>query len=111
MSRAVWFAVGTGAGVYATLKARRLVYRLSPEGLADQVAALRLGVRTLAADVREGMTEREDELLEQLGLARQGEEGGDGRRAPEGLAAVTRTVTGAAPALAARSHPVRRDIP
>ena len=105
-ARAFWFAVGTGAGIYTTMKARKLVYRLSPEGVSDQVAALGLGLRTLAADVRDGMTEREDELLTQLGL--------EPRRAPGGAP----PLVGAAPALAVRStpsaspgSPVRRDIP
>jgi hypothetical protein len=100
IARALWFAVGTGVGVYGTVKARRLVYRLSPEGLADQVAALGLGVRTVVADVRGGMVERESELLERLGLP-------DGRRALGGALAAT----GTAPALAARDQNVRRDIP
>jgi hypothetical protein len=112
ISRAFWFAVGTGAGVYGTVKARRLVYRLSPEGLADQVAALGLGLRAVAADVRDGMVEREGALLERLGLDNgQGIEHGsgraDGRRALGGASAAT----GTAPALAARTQPVRRDIP
>ena len=96
MSRALWFALGTGAGVYGVLKARRVAYRVSPEGLADQAAAIRLGFRELVADVRDGMAEREEELLEQLGLP-------TGARAPEGATAL--------PALAARSHHVRRDAP
>ena len=114
ISRAFWFAVGTGAGVYGTFKARRLVYRLSPEGVADQVAALGLGLRTVVSDVRDGMVEREEELLGRLGLQPgqgQGIEHGsgraDGRRALGGASAAT----GTAPALAARTQPVRRDIP
>jgi hypothetical protein len=103
MSRAFWFAVGTGAGVYGTFKARRLAYRLSPEGLADQAAAVGLGLRALAADVREGMSAREEELLAQLGLQHQGEHEEATGRAPAGVSQP--------PALAARSHPVRRDIP
>lgn len=114
ISRVFWLAVGTGAGVYGTVKARRLVYRLSPEGLADQVAAVGLGLRAVAADVRDGMLEREGELLERLGLDNGHEQGiehgsgrADGRRALGGASAAT----GTAPALAARTQPVRRDIP
>jgi Family of unknown function (DUF6167) len=93
MSRAIWFAVGTGAGVYGTFKARRVVYRLSPEGLADQAGALGLGLRTLAADIRAGTAEREAELLARLGLQPAAEQ------------------QAAAPALAASPQNVRRDIP
>jgi hypothetical protein len=109
MSRVFWFAVGTGAGVYGTVKARRLVYRLSPEGLSDQAAAVGVGLRALAADVRDGMVTREQELLDQLqpphsppAAAREGRGVTARRQAPQGAPA---------PALAARSHPVRRDIP
>ena len=108
MSRMFWFAVGTGAGVYGTVKARRLVYRLSPEGLSDQAAAVGLGLRALATDVRDGMVAREEELLEQLRLphsspspAREERGAAARRRAPQGVPAPT----------LARSHPVRRDIP
>lgn len=103
-ARGFWFAVGTGAGIYTTMKARKLAYRLSPEGLSDQAAALGLGLRTLAADVRDGMTQREAQLLDQLGL--------EPRRAP----GAAPPQAGAAPALAARStagpgSPARRDSP
>ncbi len=70
MGRGLWFAVGLGAGLYGSLKARRLAYRVSPAGLADQAAALRLGARTLADDVAAATREREDELLGELGLPR-----------------------------------------
>lgn len=68
MGRAFWFAVGAGAGLYGSIKARRLAYRVSPAGLADQAAALRLGARTLAEDIRAGARERETELLDELGI-------------------------------------------
>jgi hypothetical protein len=110
ISRSFWFAVGTGAGIYGTFKARRLAYRLSPEGLADQVASLGLGLRTVAADVRGEMAGREEELLQRLGLQHRDEHGSgraDGRRALGGASAAA----GTAPALVARSPNVRRDIP
>ena len=104
-----WFAVGTGAGVYATLKATRLVYRLSPGGaVADQVAALGLGLRTLAADVRDGMTEREDELLDQLGAGAAAASSSRGRAAPGGRSARPRRRSPPSPALqpSPEGHPL-----
>ncbi|MBA2456287.1 MAG: hypothetical protein H0V48_07105 [Nocardioidaceae bacterium] len=67
--RAFWFAMGAGAGLYSSLRARRLAYRLTPPGVADQVAALGVGARAFADEVRIGMTEREGEMARQLGLA------------------------------------------
>ncbi|MGH1562884.1 DUF6167 family protein [Mumia sp. DW29H23] len=66
--RVLWFVAGTTAGVYGTFKARRLAYRFTPTGLADQVAAWQLGARAFADEVRTGMAERETEIAAQLGL-------------------------------------------
>jgi hypothetical protein len=52
MSRVVWFAAGAGVGVYAMTRARRAAEVLTPEGLADRLAGLSLGVR-LFRDLRE----------------------------------------------------------
>ncbi len=68
MGRAFWLAAGAGAGLYGAVKARRLAYRVSPAGVADQAAALRLGARELLDDVRAGAREKEAELTAQLGL-------------------------------------------
>jgi len=68
MGRAFWFAAGAGAGLYGAVKARRLAHRVSPAGVADQAAALRLGARELLDDVRAGAREKEAELTAQLGL-------------------------------------------
>ncbi len=69
MSRALWFAAGAGAGLYGALKARRLAYRASPSGLADQAGALRQGALALVDDVRTAARRREAELAEDLGLS------------------------------------------
>jgi hypothetical protein len=66
--RLLWFAAGAGAGLYTTFRARRLAYRLTPQGLGDQVAALGLGARAFAEEVRAGMAEREKEIAAELGL-------------------------------------------
>ncbi len=69
MSRALWFAAGVGTAVYGSVKARRLAYRLSPIGLGDQAAALRLGAQALLDDIRAGARDREAQLLDGLGAA------------------------------------------
>ncbi|UYM04823.1 DUF6167 family protein [Solicola gregarius] len=66
--RTLWFLVGAGAGVYTSIKARRLAYRLTPAGLADQAAALGAGVQAFGDEVRAGMAERETQIAEELGL-------------------------------------------
>ncbi|HLR84105.1 MAG TPA: DUF6167 family protein [Nocardioidaceae bacterium] len=66
--RTLWFLVGAGAGVYTSVKARRLAYRLTPAGLADQAAALGLGVRAFGEEVRTGMAVREAQIADELGL-------------------------------------------
>ena len=67
MGRAFWFAAGAGAGLYGAVKARRLAHRVSPAGVADQAAALRLGARELLDDVRAGAREKQAELTGELG--------------------------------------------
>jgi len=74
MGRTFWFMVGTGTGVYSSLRARRLVYRLTPAGVADQVAVLGVGLRAFSDEVRVGMAEREARIAEQLGIADDGAE-------------------------------------
>ena len=66
MGRAVWFAAGAAAGVYGTVKARRAAYRLSGPGIIDQAAALGVGWRAFSADLRDGMREREDTVVQKL---------------------------------------------
>ncbi|MDX2702939.1 DUF6167 family protein [Streptomyces sp. PA03-6a] len=69
--RAFWFTAGAAAGVWATNKVHRKIRSLSPESLAAKAAdkALEAGdrLRTFAQDVRAGMTEREEQLNDQLG--------------------------------------------
>jgi hypothetical protein len=72
MSRALWFVAGAGAGVYAMTKARRAFEVLTPEGLEDRLAGLSVGVRLFRDEVKVGMTEKENDLRERLGLALHG---------------------------------------
>ena len=74
MSRGLWFVAGAGAGIYAMVKARRTAESLTPDGLRDRVAGLNLGAHLFAEEVRAGMTEKETELRERLGLALDGPE-------------------------------------
>lgn len=64
--RVVWFVAGTAAGVYASVKARRAAQRLSVPGIADQAAALGLGLRELADEVRDGMEAKQRHVVDDL---------------------------------------------
>ncbi|MCK5891225.1 MAG: DUF6167 family protein [Aeromicrobium sp.] len=64
--RVVWFVAGTAAGVYASVKARRAAYRLSVPGIADQAAALGLGLRELRTEVRDGMQAKQRDVVDDL---------------------------------------------
>jgi hypothetical protein len=70
--RGFWFVAGAGAGVYVVVRARRAVEAFSPDGLRDRVAGLGVGAQLFADEVRAGMTERETELRERLGLSLHG---------------------------------------
>ena len=72
MRRGFWFVAGAGAGVYVVVKARRAAETFTPDGLRDRVAGLGVGAHLFAEEVRVGMTERETELRERLGLALDG---------------------------------------
>ncbi|GAA1728815.1 DUF6167 family protein [Aeromicrobium alkaliterrae] len=64
--RIVWFVAGTAAGVYASVKARRAAYRLSVPGIADQAAALGLGLREMRSEVRDGMQAKQRDVVDDL---------------------------------------------
>jgi hypothetical protein len=72
MSRALWFVAGAGAGAYALTKARRALEAFTPEGLADRLAGLSVGVRLFGDEVRAGMAEKENDLRERVGLTLHG---------------------------------------
>ncbi len=81
MSRALWFVAGAGVGVYTVSRARRVAEALTPEGLSDRLAGMSVGLRLFRDEVRTGMTEKEDDVRERLGLTSQG-------RPPAALSAV-----------------------
>jgi hypothetical protein len=70
--RAFWFTTGAAAGVWATTKVQRKIRALAPDALALRAAdkAVEGGHRLkhFALDVRAGMSQRETELKEALGL-------------------------------------------
>ena len=66
IGRAFWFAAGAAVGVYGAAKARRAAYRLSGPGIIDQAAALGVGWRAFSADLRDGMQERQDDVVLRL---------------------------------------------
>ena len=73
MSRAFWFVAGAGAGAYGLVKARRAAEALTPEGLADRLAGLSVGLHLFREEVRAGMEDTENDLRGRLGLALHGE--------------------------------------
>jgi Family of unknown function (DUF6167) len=70
--RLFWLAMGVTIGALVVRKLARTAESLSPRGLAASVSesfqGLTTTVRDFADDVREGMAEREAELLEGTGL-------------------------------------------
>ena len=63
---------GAGAGVYVVVKARRAAETFTPEGLRDRLAGLSVGAQLFADEVRTGMSEKETELRDRLGLTLDG---------------------------------------
>jgi hypothetical protein len=66
--RLFWIALGATAGVALVRKVTRAAEAYTPEGLGRSAASLAGGLRDLAAAVREGMAEREQELRVALGV-------------------------------------------
>lgn len=68
MKRLFWLGVGLAAGALATRRAGRAAHRLSPAGVganvADGLRELGAGLGAFGAEVRAGMTAREQELTE-----------------------------------------------
>lgn len=119
MSRTAWFVAGAGAGVYAALRARRVAESLTPEGLQDRLAGLRLGAVLFTAEVREGMAEKETELRSRVDLRHRDLRAvHDGPTARPSLSAAPAPPTPSSPAFptspaapAARASGDRPDVP
>ena len=94
MTRTLWFVAGAGAGVYVMVKARRAAETFTPEGLRDRLSGLSVGAQLFADEVRSGMTEKEAELRDRLGLALDGpRELEGGARGLEALAGARSSTT------------------
>ena len=68
MRRLFWIALGAVAGVLVVRRLTRAVEAYTPAGVARSVSDVGDGLRELAAAVREGMAEREEELRIALGV-------------------------------------------
>ena len=68
MRRLFWVALGAVAGVLVVRRLTRAVEAYTPAGVARSVSDVGDGLRELAAAVREGMAEREEELRIALGV-------------------------------------------
>jgi hypothetical protein len=66
--RLFWVALGAVAGVLLVRKLTRAAEAYTPAGIARSASDLGDGMRELAAAVREGMAEREEELRVALGV-------------------------------------------
>ena len=66
--RALWFAAGTAAGVYATTKARRAAEALTVDGIHDRLTGWFAGARVLREELRSGAQDKESELRGRLAL-------------------------------------------
>ena len=69
MSRALWFAAGAGAGLYAAVRARRAAEVLTVDGLQDRVGAAVVGLRMFRDEVAQGKADAESDLRDRMGLA------------------------------------------
>jgi hypothetical protein len=66
--RALWFAAGTAAGVYATTKARRAAEALTVDGIHDRLTGWFAGARVLRDELRSGAQDKETELRGRLAV-------------------------------------------
>jgi hypothetical protein len=70
--RLFYIALGATAGVLLVRKVTQTAQRFTPSGMSQGVAGALGGlgdaIRDFAAEIREGMAEREEELREGLGL-------------------------------------------
>jgi hypothetical protein len=94
MSRLFWVALGAAVGVYAVRKVSKAAQAYTPTGVAHGLADFGDGLRELAAAVREGMSEREDELRLALGIDTGTEGQGAARLDPEGARRMLEDPTG-----------------
>ncbi|MFI7588878.1 DUF6167 family protein [Spongisporangium articulatum] len=68
MRRLFWVALGAVVGVLLVRKVTKVAESYTPTGVARSVGELGEGLREVAAVIREGMAEREQELRVALGV-------------------------------------------
>jgi hypothetical protein len=68
MKRLFWLGIGVAVGALVVRKITKTAEAYTPKGLASAVSGLGESVREFAADVRVAMAEREDEMLDALGV-------------------------------------------
>jgi len=68
MKRLFWLGIGAAAGVTVVRRITKTAEAYTPKGLANAVSGLGDTVREFADDVRVAMAEREDEMLDALGV-------------------------------------------
>ena len=66
--RLFWVTLGAVAGALAVRKLTKAAQAYTPAGVSQSMASFGEGLRELAAAVREGMAEREEELRAALGV-------------------------------------------
>ena len=64
--RAVWFAAGAAAGVYATTKVRQAAEAVTVDGIHDRLTGWFAGARVLRDEVRLAAADKETELRHRL---------------------------------------------
>lgn len=69
IGRGVWFAAGAAAGVYATVKARRVLEAFTPDGIRDRWGAVGLGARMMREEFAQGAADAEHDLRERYAAA------------------------------------------
>lgn len=68
MRRLFWIALGATGGILIVRRIGKAVDAYSPAGMSRSLASVGDGLRELAAVVREGMAEREQDLRVALGV-------------------------------------------
>jgi hypothetical protein len=68
MRRVFWLGIGVAVGALVVRKLTKSVEAYTPKGIASAVSGLGDTAREFAAEVRIAMAEREEEMLEALGV-------------------------------------------
>jgi hypothetical protein len=66
--RIFWLALGVTVGALVVRKLSKAAEQLSPRGLSQSLRGLSDAIADFADEVREGMSTREDELVEGAGI-------------------------------------------